>query len=63
MKRKYYTVYLNKTDEIIAVGDSAQCAKRLHTTVGSFYSTVTNCKKGKNFKYSIVIDDMADSED
>ena len=50
-----YTIYLNKTDEVVAFGSSRECAKALGMSRDSFYSMVSRVKKGKNRKYSIVI--------
>ena len=50
----YYTVYLAKTDEIVASGTSKECAKELGKSLNNFHSTVSKNKLGKHKKYSIL---------
>jgi len=53
----YYTVYLAETDEIVAFGSVAECAKQMGKSILGFQSLVSKNKLGKNHKYVIVIDD------
>ena len=53
-KQFYYTVYLRDTDEIIAFGNSSECAKMMHRSLSSFYCTVNRNTNGKHHKYTIV---------
>ena len=53
-RRTYYTVYLRKTDEVVAFGDATECAKMLRRSVDSFYCTVNRNSNGRNKKYTIV---------
>ena len=56
---KYYTVYLNKTDEIVAFGTAKECAEKLHLAdVEVFYATVSKNKSGILKKYTVVVDEM-----
>ena len=48
---KYYTVFDNQTDEVVAFGGSATCAEALDMSVDSFYCLVS---RGGSRKYSIV---------
>lgn len=49
----YYTIY-NKKDEVIARGNSVQCAMALDLTLDSFYCMISRVAKGKNKKYKVV---------
>lgn len=53
---KYYTVYDARTDDILAFGESMQCAKMLGITHASFYSMASRVRKGKCDKYALVIE-------
>lgn len=48
---KYYTVYDNHTEEVVAFGGSMPCAAALGMSVESFYCLVS---RGGSKKYSIV---------
>ena len=51
----YYTVYDNKTDDVIAFGTAAECAQQLQlSSVDSFYCLVSRKRK----KYTVVKDDF-----
>lgn len=51
---KYYTVYLNETGENVAEGTAFECMKQLGmSSINSFHSMVSNCKSGKNNKYTV----------
>lgn len=58
-----YTVYLNKTDEIVATGTSRKCAASLGLTLDSFYCMVSRVRRGKNQKYSVVTTEEDDSDE
>ena len=61
---KHYTVYSRKTDEIVAVGTSSECAKRLRLTPASFHSLVSRYKRGIPGKYEFIVEDKPyDEED
>ncbi len=61
-KKKYYTVYLRKTDEIVAFGTSDECTEILHlTNVEQFYALVSKTRSGRLTRYAIVVDE--DNED
>lgn len=64
MKKNYYTVYLNSTDEIIAVGDATQCTKQLNrSSEASFYCLVYRCQKGQVKKYTVLTEPICDTSD
>lgn len=57
MKKKYYTVYNNKTDEIVAFGTAEECAKKLRLkSINCFYALVS--RNGP--KYSVVKEERDD---
>ena len=62
MKKTYYTVYLNKTDEVIATGTAEECRKQLDLkSINCFHSLVSKSIKGIRDKYTIVkefVDDL-----
>jgi hypothetical protein len=60
--RRYYTVYLNKTDEVIAFGNARECAEMMGTSLGSFYSTISRARRGEIAKYSIEVEEFEDEE-
>ena len=51
----YYTVYDNRTDEVLAFGRSEECARQLGVTLGSFYSILSRSRKrgGVGGKYAV----------
>ena len=54
MGKIYYTIYLTKTDEIVASGTSKECMKQLNKKkINSFYSLVSKSLKGVHKKYTI----------
>ena len=57
-KINQYTVYLNATDEVVAVGTAYDCAKKLNMSPHGFYSMVSKCRKGKNKKYTVYTEYM-----
>ena len=48
---KYYTVFDNNTDEVVAFGGSATCAEALDMSVDSVYCLVS---RGGSKRYSVV---------
>lgn len=62
--RNHYTVYLRKTDEIVAVGTAEECALQLGLKRGSFYTIVGKTLKGVLRKYEFIVENSAyDEED
>ncbi len=60
----FYTVYLKRTDEIIASGSSISCAKQMNKSLNGFHSIVSKNTKGKQHKYEILKENLSldDSE-
>ncbi len=56
-RKQFYTVYLSKTDEIVASGTAAECASALKRTLASFYCLVTRVRNGNLKKYEIAQED------
>ena len=55
--KRYYTVYLCKTDEVIAQGTAEECAKQMgFSQANSFFSSLVKHKNGKAHKYIFVSD-------
>lgn len=51
---KAYTVYLKETGEKVAEGTAFECMKMMGvSSINSFHSLVSNCKSGKNNKYTV----------
>lgn len=53
---QHYTVYNAKTDDILAVGNSEECAKQLGIRVNSFYKAVIKSNRGESKRYVILTD-------
>lgn len=47
---KYYTIYNNNTDNIVAFGSTKNCAKMLNTSTDVVRSIVCRVNKGENKK-------------
>lgn len=58
---KQFAVYLDKTDELLAVGTAAECAKAIGWSVRDFFTVKSRVKYGKNKKY--VFMDVEESDD
>lgn len=55
---KYYSVYLKKTDELVAQGSAEECTTQLgYTCVSTFYAMYTRSKQGKLNKYIFLCHD------
>ena len=59
----FYTVYLRKTDEIVASGTAVECAAKMNKSVNCFYSLVSKNTKGKQKKYVVVVETDALDDD
>lgn len=53
-EKKYYTIYLRSTDEVVAFGDSDTCAHMMNRSKDSFFSMIQKNRSGKHKKYIIV---------
>ena len=62
MKKPYYTIYLNKTDEVVATGTAEECRKQLDLkSKNCLHSLVSKSVKGRRNKYTVVkefVDDL-----
>ncbi|MBE6616628.1 MAG: hypothetical protein E7627_01605 [Ruminococcaceae bacterium] len=57
MARRYYTVYRNEDDEIVAFGNAAECTRQLGLKdEEQFYAFVSKTKSGLRKSHSVVID-------
>lgn len=59
----YYTVYDNKTENVIVFGDAKQCAQYLGIQVSSFYYAISRQKRRKiEGQYTIVIEEKTETD-
>lgn len=56
-KKVEYTIYRKGTDELVAMGPPAVCAKILGVTVPSLHSIVSRAIRGKHGRYEIFKDE------
>ena len=62
MARKYYTVYDNSNDEIVAFGSATECMKKLGIKdIEQFYSFVSKTRSGLRKSHTVVVDEEDDS--
>lgn len=61
VKRNYYTIYLKKTDAVVAFGNSEECAAMMNRSLSSFYCMVNRNRNGKQHKYIIVTEPITPS--
>lgn len=59
---RYYTIYRNKTDEIVAAGNMRECATQLGAKPSLMYSIISKNNKGKRKTYTIVFDDSTEAD-
>ncbi len=55
---KYYTVYRNGTDEVVAFGSAKECAAKRGITLDSFHSFVSNTRSGRTKTYTVIVEDL-----
>lgn len=60
---KYYTVYLNATEEILVSGTARECAKKMNKSLNCFYSLVSKNTLGHQKKYTVYSEPLDDNED
>ncbi len=58
---KYYTVYRNDTDEVVAFGTAKECADKRKMTVESFHSFVSNTRSGRTKTYSVIVEELEET--
>jgi hypothetical protein len=62
--KKYYTIYSNKTDEVVAFGDSLECCKKLGLKdLRQFYAFVSKTKSGIRKGYSVVVEELSHDDE
>lgn len=62
--QKYYTVYSDKNDEIVAFGTSAECCKTLgYKDIEQFYAFVSKTRSGLIKHYSVVAESIDKGEE
>lgn len=59
---KWYTVYLHRTEEILACGTAKQVADALGMTTDSLYCAISRSRNWKNRKYDFVIEEIDEDE-
>ena len=60
--RKYYALYLRKTDELVCCGTAGECAEALGIQKHSFYVLAHKALHGKVKKWDVYVEDV-DSEE
>ena len=61
---KYYTVYREDTDEIIAFGNAAQCAEILGLKdARQFHAFVSKTQSGLRKRYTVVVEEDDDEKE
>lgn len=61
--RMYYTVYDDRTDDVLAFGNAVQCAAMLGcASTQSFRSIASKAQHGKYKKYNVITENL-DKED
>lgn len=53
-QKMHYTVYLSKTDEIVAFGSADECAKTMEMNKKTFISIVSKSLRQGRTKYTIL---------
>ena len=60
---KYYTVYRNGSDDVVAFGTAKECAEARGMTLRSFYSFISNTRSGRTKTYTVISEDVIEDED
>ena len=61
MARKYYTIYDNTNDEVVAFGSAVDCMKKLGIKdIEQFYSFVSKTRSGLRKRYTVVAENEDD---
>ncbi len=61
---KYYTVYREDSDEIIAFGNAVQCAEILRLKdARQFHAFVFKTRSGLRKRYKVVVEEYDEKED
>lgn len=63
MSKKYYTVYDNRTDEVVAFGSAVECTQKLGLKdLRQFYAFCSKTKSGIRRNHSVVVEDLKASK-
>ena len=54
---KYYTIYLNKNDRVIAYGSAKEIAEALNISRATVYSRISKAMSGTAKKYAVAKDE------
>lgn len=54
--KKYYAIYLRKTDELVCSGSAEECAKELGVSMKAFYSLVGRATTGRSKKWEVYVE-------
>lgn len=61
---KYYTVYDERTEEIVAFGNASQCTKILGLKdTRQFHAFVSKTRSGLRKNYNVVVEDDKENSD
>ena len=60
--KRYFTIYDNSTDEIVASGFLDECAKQFGTNKRCMSSIISKCLKGKRTNYYVLEESLEDEE-
>lgn len=61
---KYYTVYKEDGDEIIAFGNAIQCTEKLGLkNIRQFHAFVSKTRSGLRKRYTVVVEEYNDTTD
>ena len=61
--RRYYTVYVNATEEVLVSGTARECAEKLNKSLNCFYSLVSKNRIGHQKKYTVYSEPLDIEED
>lgn len=62
--KKYYTVYKESSDEIIAFGNAEQCARQLGLKdARQFHAFVSKTRSGLRKRYYVNVEDITEDVD
>ena len=55
-QKRYYAIYLKKTDELVCSGTAVECAEKLEISMSAFYSLVGRATTGKSQKWEVYVE-------
>lgn len=60
--KKYFTIYNNSTDDIVASGFLEECAEQMKTNPRCMSSIISKAIHGKRKKYTVVVEEINTQE-